>query len=295
MGSDIISEAFLLMRNNLYDIDCNPIQFYLRPKKNTQDDPLDEYLSTNILSKLENVITKKAPGPLITPDVILFRPNATNANIHEFKYDINRIVGLEVKKIEKTAKHARISSMDFNTTPPCGTIRIYDKDKSPLDIRGFYLFLCLEKSSKDKSRVIASSLILADGNLLNDDFNFYLSIIGERKKKVGIGSYKDGINRSRPMLTFPTPLGIPELANKVTLIHPSPSLSLVQPELKIAYIIKRTKDEEENLFCCYQKISDLPIGWEPEIIINPFHIPKKRNTKTHQRGKFKLDLWMNTK
>ena len=46
---------------------------------------------------------------------------------------------------------------------------------------------------------------VVDGNILNDDFNLYLSITGERTKRIGLGTFSDGVDRARPMLIFANP------------------------------------------------------------------------------------------
>ena len=39
--------------------------------------------------------------------------------------------------------------MDYNSTPPCKTVRVYAATKTALDIRGFYLFVCQEIADQD--------------------------------------------------------------------------------------------------------------------------------------------------
>jgi hypothetical protein len=48
--SDLAVETFLLLRNTFFDKKRKPLSFPLRDKRNTQDDPLDEYIS-EILKK----------------------------------------------------------------------------------------------------------------------------------------------------------------------------------------------------------------------------------------------------
>lgn len=139
--ADLPTITFLRLRRRFFDSGGRPIPFQLRDKRNTQDDPLDEFLADNVLTHLEGVTCIRAPGPLIAPDFVLYRDTQISRTD-----DLNQIVGIEVKKIERTPQGAvaRATGLDFNTTPPCGIIRVYDAATRPLDIRGFYLFVCLE-------------------------------------------------------------------------------------------------------------------------------------------------------
>ena len=118
------------------------------------------------------------------------------------------MMGIEVKKLERgqDGKIARASGLDYNSTPPCGAIRVYDASGQPLDMRGFYLFVCLERGKRVGTNWL-SALALCDGNALNADFDYYLAVAGERSKEIGVGTYGDGANRNRPMVIFANPLG----------------------------------------------------------------------------------------
>jgi len=80
-----------------------------------------------------------------------------------------------------------------------------------VDVRGFYLFVCTENAPDNIRELVLTAMCLVDGNVINEDFDLYLSITGEREKELGLGSYGDGANRNRPMLIFSNPLGIREL------------------------------------------------------------------------------------
>ena len=129
--ADLPTVTFLRLRQRFFDSGGRPIPFRLRDKRNTQDDPLDEFLAVNVLTQLEDVTCIRAPGPLIAPDFVLYRDtHISRAD------DLNQIVGIEVKKIERTPQGAvaRATGLDFNTTPPCGTIRVYDAATRPIAI-----------------------------------------------------------------------------------------------------------------------------------------------------------------
>jgi hypothetical protein len=44
-------------------------------KSNTQDDPLDEYISSILSRNLSDAICYKESGPLISPDLVMYRPS----------------------------------------------------------------------------------------------------------------------------------------------------------------------------------------------------------------------------
>jgi hypothetical protein len=246
-------------------------------------------LAVEILSSIPKIQCVKAPGPLITPDLVLFRPeNCLNVTKGDLRSDFNKILAMEVKKLERTSQGgvARASGLDYNTTPPCGIVRVYDSIGNILDIRSFYLFVCLEADTNDSSKVILSALALVDGNLLNTDFKIYLSAVGEREKRIGLGSYADGADRARPMFIFANPLGAEALDHKITLVHHSPKIE--NSRLRLVHEIYRTMyDKTQNKFYCYRLASDIPKGWQLSPLKDPFPTPT-RDSRTRPRGRFKL-------
>ena len=215
--SDLISMAFLTLTDRFFDKGGIPVPFTLRDKLNTQDDPFDEFLATEVFSGMEEITCVPSSGPLITPDIVLYRPALLKrVKGNEPITDTGRIVAIEVKKLERTkqGKVARASGLDYNTTPPSGQVRVYDAGGLPVDIRGFYLFVCLEPNQS--SEFICTALALVDGNVLNEDFDLYLNITGEREKQIGLGTYGDGADRNRPMLIFANPLGVGEMDHAAT-------------------------------------------------------------------------------
>lgn len=282
---DLLVLAFLALRRRFFDEQGHPVPFQLRDKGSTQDDPLDEFLARDVFAGLGDVICRPAPGPLITPDMVLHRPLVNRPD------DLTQIVGIEVKKIERSKGGgvARSSGLDFNTTPPCGRILVYDVDTAPLEIRGFYLFMCLEPDPRSWSRIIVSAFALVDGNVLNEDFDLYLSVTGERTKRVGLGTYGDGADRARPMLIFGNPLGIPELDRAATLVHSNGDLVDSSPELTLAHFLRRSVADGQNReFYCYRYVHDFPHGTSTTLI-DPFQTPN-RDTRTRPRGRFVLPI-----
>jgi len=285
---DLTVTAFQALRDRFFDPQGKPVPFALRAKLNTQDDPFDEYLANDVLAKLPGIHCVKATGPLITPDMALFRSGIVEKGDYgQFENDLNHIVAIEVKKLERTAQGgvARASGLDFNTTPPCGRVRVYNQQEHPITIRGFYLFVCLEAASDGN---ILTALSLVDGDLLNTDYELYMSIVGEREKRIGLGSYRDGADRARPMLIFSNPLGVPELDHAVTLVHPSRSLADSDGALRQVHEIhRRTREGGTNCFFAYRDRRDVPPSNQTTILEDPFPTPE-REAKTRPRGRFRL-------
>ena len=303
--SDLAVEAFLILRHAFFDARGKPIPFPLRAKANTQDDPFDEHVHALLSAGLRgDARAQKAPGPLITPDSVLFRPLACRGASREaLRSDSTKILGLEGKKLERVTPAgpvARATGMDYNSTPPCGTVRSYDRRGRSLDMRGFYLFVCLERQhegrgSGDLGVFSLSALALCDGDLLNADFEYYLAVAGERSKQIGVGTYGDGANRVRPMVIFANPLGSPKLDRAVTLVHGKSGLAVQHRELSPIGTIRRTALSHPTAlqdlpqirtFPCYRFTSD---GGAEFDVLDPFTIPR-RTEKTSGRGKFVVDV-----
>ena len=305
-GSDLVFEAFFALQSEFFELDGSSRPFTLRPKHNTQDDPFDEYVASVLRGKLAGAKCERASGPLISPDMVIFREEDCNlANRDDLREDSSKIFGIEVKKLERTpsGQVSRASGMDYNTTPPCGTVRVYDRMDRGLDITGYYLFVCQEKC--ENGQVTLSALALCDGNLLNADFKLYLEITGKRKKGIGLGTYGDGMNRQRPMLVFSNPLGWSDLDRKCTLV--SRRLNLAEGgRVKMVFEIGRTLAEraesdegldvleeptaKSGLFYAYRLAEHVPDGLEIVRYTDPFPRPLARSEATAQRGKFKVSI-----
>jgi len=294
MQTDLTTESFLILRSSFFGKGAKPRPYALRDKRNTQDDPLDEYVHKLLSDQLQGDLDcPKAPGPLITPDLVVLRTEvcrrATRATLAE---NLTHIVAIEVKKLERTHSGtiARPSGMDYNTTPPCGTVRVYDSSGAALDIRGFYLFVCQEAVRNQPGKYQLTGLVLCDGNLLNEDFNYYLSIVGERIKEIGLGTYGNGANRTRPMLIFSNPLSTLQLDHNVTLIHSRDDLERDVSQLRLVGLIKRTIQQGgTRAFYCYRLADDVPKDHTQFELLDPFPLPA-RTERTQPRGRFRLNL-----
>lgn len=290
-ASDLSIEAFKILRKTFFADNLTPIEFDLRDKRNTQDDPFDEFVA-DVLDKLlpNDVKCQRAPGPLITPDIALARPElCSGVSRDTLRTDLTRMMGIEVKKLERgqDGKIARASGLDYNSTPPCGTIRVYDASGQPLDMRGFYLFVCLERGKRVGTNWL-SALALCDGNALNADFDYYLAVAGERSKEIGVGTYGDGANRNRPMVIFANPLGSRLLDRSVTLIHARSDLATIDSDLHHVGCLHRTiPNGQRATFHCYRDSGSPSQHFE---VTDPFPSPKKRSERTTSRGRFKLNV-----
>ena len=297
MLTDLSVDTFLALRNRFFKAGTASRPYPLRDKLNTQDDPLDEYICQVLRTDLRDGIeVARASGPLITPDMAVYRSDlCDHAHRDELRADSTRILGLEIKKLERqgSGNIARASGMDYNTTPPCGTVRVYDNAGDILDVKGFYLFVCQEALQAKQRTYQLTALTLCDGNLLNEDFDYYASIIGPRSKEIGLGTYGDGANRIRPMIIFSNPLGASFLDRRSTLIHARDDLEANHPALRYVGAIERTVEGETDpgirVFHCYRDHRDVPRGSELFRIRDPFPSPR-RTEKTVARGRFVIDV-----
>ena len=313
--SDLSVDVFLALREHFFDHDAVPRPYSLRDKRNTQDDPLDERIHQVLRAALSGGVEVETSGPLTTPDLVVYRPDACErASPADLRANPKLIFALEVKKLERTesGKIARASGLDYNTTPPCGTVRVYDGDGGDLDIKGGYLFVCQEPVSERPPTYRLTALALCDGDLLNEDFGYYLSIVGRRSKETGLGTYGDGANRVRPMLIFPNPLGAAFLDHRATLIHSRSDLDAEHRGLCRVGTIERSvrgegrgggrsarqsaargpADEdslETRTFHCYRDRRDVPDDSEPFRERDPFPTPQ-RSSETAPRGRFVVNI-----
>jgi len=313
--SDLSVDAFLALRRHFFDADSAPKSYPLRDKRNTQDDPLDEYIRHVLHATFPSEVEVEASGPLVTPDLVVHRPDACNrASPTDLRASPERIFAIEVKKLErgKSGAVARASGLDYNTTPPCGTVRIYDRDDAELDIKGFYLFVCQEPVRDAPQTYRLTALALCDGDLLNEDFGYYVSIVGRRSKEIGLGTYGDGANRVRPMLIFSNPLGAPFLDWQSTLIHARSDLEFAYPALRWVGVVERSVRREEGSgspavgesiecdvlgedrseirsFHCYRDLRDAGADKESFHERDPFPTPR-RSRETASRGRFVINI-----
>lgn len=291
--SELPVEAFIALNEHFFPRGTDHLRFRLRDKRDTQDDPLDKYICNVLKRGLgKGVAVEESTGPLISPDMVVYRPaTCVGGSRAELASRERSVFGLEVKKLNRTRSGsiARASGLDYNTTPPSGALRVYDANISPITIKGYYLFVCQESVQGQHRLQSLSALAFCDGDILNEDYEFYLSITGRRAKETGLGSYQDGANRIRPMLVFSNPLSAAVLDRQSTLIHARHDLEKEYDKLIKVGVIERTtlkqKDQEIRRFHCY-RMRERSTGQEEKFLaIDPFKSPSSL-AKTTQRGRF---------
>ena len=286
-------EAFIVLNEHFFPHGTDHLRFKLRDKRDTQDDPLDKYICNVLKRGLgKGVAVEESTGSLISPDMVVYRPAiCAGASRAELASRERSVFGLEVKKLKRTRSGsiARASGLDYNTTPPSGSLQVYDTNIAPITIKGYYLFVCQE-SVQDQHRLQRlSALVFCDGNILNEDYQFYLSITGRRAKETGLGSYRDGANRIRPMLVFPNPLSAAVLDHQSTLIHARNNLEKEHDKLIKVGVIERSipqqKYQEKRNFYCYRMKSQATQENGIFSALDPFKSPES-SPKTAPRGRF---------
>lgn len=285
MAFTILSEAF-------FDDRGQSVPFRLRDKRNTQDDPFDEYVTDLLHEHLpEEVIVLRADKPLVSPDAVIARPEEYELlRAGGVDYDPGAIFGLEVKKVDlgRNGKPARSTGLDYNSTPPCATIRVYAEDGNEIRIPGFYLFVALKGDEEGGGVVQVHSMALVAGAVLNRDVDLYDRVTGRRTKQIGLGTYGDGANRVRPMLLFSNPLGWEWMLGAATLISERDDLAEDPSLAHVRDMTRTVSPGVSELFHCY-RLAKLAPSVE-ETAHDPFPQPSKRKEETAQRGRFEIDL-----
>lgn len=286
---DLAMWTFETLRAEFFGGDLEPRRFRLRPKAHTQDDPFDEFVRERLEAHVPpDLHVLGATGPLISPDIVVAsRAQLGDLRRGEATLDPRRVVGVEVKKLNrsKSGRVARPGGLDFNTTPPCRSVTVYRDDKQ-LEIPGFYLFACLEGRG---SNCRVTALVLCDGGALDESTREYRRAVGQREKRIGIGSYGDGLDRERPMFVFPNPLGWRVLDHEATLIHRRADLE--SRSLAHAGRIHRhhlRTPRKRSTYHVYRVRRDLAPGFEPLNEVNPFPAPARRTKETQPRGRFTI-------
>lgn len=288
--SDLAGAVFAALAAEFFTPDGTPRAFALRDKRQTQDDPFDEHVGIVLNQRLPEEMRVFLSGrPLVSPDLIVARPEETRALLQGGKdVDSRHIIGIEVKKLNwNKSGTGRASGMDYNSTPPCSTIKIEADNGALVRIAAFYLYIILRPAPGNQS--VVSSLALVSGAVLNEDVELYERITGIRQKVIGLGSYGDGVDRQRPMLLFANPLGWPWLVGHATLLHSAQGIESEQDVVMRRRMYRTTREGASREFFCYRMAGEIPEAPEPDVT-EPFPTPKNRKTETTQRGRFKISL-----
>ena len=72
---NLAAMTFSVLRDMFFDEHGNPVKFDLREKRNTQDDPFDEYISAALDDRLRTMGARcqRSSGPLISPDMAVYK------------------------------------------------------------------------------------------------------------------------------------------------------------------------------------------------------------------------------
>jgi hypothetical protein len=287
---DLAGAAFAALAAEFFGPDGQPTTFALRDKRRTQDDPFDEHVGEVLARRLPDEIQVLLSGkPNVSPDLVIARPGETQLLMHGGgDLDSRHIIAIEVKKLDWTPTGVRRSSgMDYNSTPPCSTVKIVADNGQLLRVVAFYL--CVVLRPLDYGQVSVNGMALVSGAAINEDSGLYDEITGIRQKQIGLGSYGDGMNRQRPMLVFANPFGWPWLRGHATLIHPSQGLEADQDIEMRRRMYRKSREGKDREFFCYRLAGEELSEPEPDVT-EPFPSPSNRKTDTIPRGTFRISL-----
>ena len=295
--SELPVEAFLVLSDHFFPHGKGHAKghrrFSLREQRVTRDDPLDKYICNVLKRGLgDGTTVKESPEPFVDPDMVVYRAAmCAGASRAELATSEQSIFGMEVKKLKRTGSSniARASGLDNNTTPPSGLLQVYDTDISAITIKAYYLFVCQESVKVQQHLHRLSALVLCDGKVLNEGFEFDLETTGRRAKQIELGSYSDGTNRVRPILVFPNPLSATVLDHQSTLIHARDDLEEDYGELIKVGVIERNVRPQENevirKYFCYRMRNYETNTNTIYSVKDPFK-PPRLSAKTTQLGRF---------
>ncbi|HZU72993.1 MAG TPA: hypothetical protein VE990_09520 [Acidimicrobiales bacterium] len=305
---DLLGAAFVVLAEGLFErtdagVKPRPLE-PLPPKGNVQDDPFDVRVAELLSERLSDVrhrpsIVKRAPGPLISPDMVLTDTEAGLQGLEHARTNgpppdpVAWATGLEVKKVEfKAGKPVgRSSGPDYNSTPPTPVALISaDGVAGPLPVPATYLFATLDITTDHPS---VPEMVMCVGSVLDSSDKEYKWATSPRTKRINLGSYGDGMDRVRPMYVYPNPLSVPDFRNRATLIHDREDLTKEYPQLHRMGALTRTLAEPNKgsiNFSYYRLASDVSPEDSVDLPDDPFKKVLKRSERTAPRGKFVLNL-----
>lgn len=241
-----------------------------------QDDPFDLFVEEK-LSRLSSA----RGGKNTSPDIILTQGNWTDV-VEKGHVDnipvILPVVGVENKVVRKEpGKNARVSSLDYNSTPPTPWMKVSRGGKEVF-VEACYLFGILSEKNTDGERRL-EGVTIVPGELLNGNAILYMRATGSRTKEIGLGTHGDIANRNRPMFVGPNPLSCEKLQSIFSFFHKRSDLSDYFPHWKKIGTMVRNSDT----YYCYSSTSQEDIG-ELKIKL------QKSKTSTSKRGFVEVPL-----
>ena len=244
----------------------------------TQDDAFDSF----VVEQISDILSCVTGGKNSSPDIVI-----TDGDWDAIKTDKQMLilpaVGIENKVVRKNPPaNLRLASLDYNTTPPTPFMKVM-RGGTEGYVEACYLFGILSEKNRDGERRLESAC-LVPGEMLNETMELYNKITGTRSKEIGLGSYKDLVNRNRPMVVGPNPLSCEELLGKFTFFHPNsdlfaPASDTVRSKWKRIGFMTR---KEKNWYC-YSTSDQDSVG---ELTI---HVGKS-TTRTSSRGLVEIPI-----
>lgn len=170
------------------------------------------------------------------------------------------IVGIECKSLEASASFIASgvgvpcrTTIDFNSTVPCGQEQYKGKFKEFRHLRGkpIRCFYALALYGEIEGEPHLISFLMVDGNHINRDYELHKK--HRNISRSGFGSYGDGQIRERKMYIFPNPLTDSELKGTISFIAEEARLHRTFPDLKrVTTKVKRSPIGSEFPFHVYQ-------------------------------------------
>ena len=251
--------------------------FRLPPKGTTQDDPFDRFVC-EIIDETRGLRVFTGT-PNVSPDVVVMLTRRDSVVLGgEVDATVHGAVGIEIKRVRREVREApRLSTLDYNTTPPSPMMRVEVGDGTTRLVESCYLFALTDDRRRRSS---VEGFVLSTGFLLDEDMDLYDDITMERSKRVGLGSFGDLIDRQRPFVVGPNPLGIEGFSNRMTLIHHVDNL---HDEHRFLRHVGRVHRPGGEAFHCYRLDGRMKVG-DVEMRAG------ESKATTSRRGRFRLPL-----
>jgi hypothetical protein len=228
------------------------------------DDAFEEWLfwhtpaGEHYRSSRQGVARMEAPSGQLRFDLVVWQSLLEHPDLVVEREGVQ--LGVECKSLEASAGFVESGSgvpcrttIDFNSTVPCGQERYKGKFQRYLGLKGqplrIFYALGLYGEVEDENRVL--SFLLVDGNYINRDYRLH-----EEHRNIsrgGFGSYGDGRIRERKMYIFPNLLIDEDLVDSMSLIVEENNLTASFSQLALTITrVRRTLASAEYPFYVYR-------------------------------------------
>jgi hypothetical protein len=201
---------------------------------------------------------------------------------------------VEVKKLQPKSGGGvgRASGMDYNSTPPTPVARIgVAGSLAVLAMPATYVFAIVDTRADDLQ---VRGLVMCVGSVLDASEGEYLRAAQTRKKRIGLGSYGDGMDRVRPMFVYPNPLSASDFSSSATLISDRADLVEEYPQLARLGTLERTLHGVDAAgsveFTYYYSVAAEADARRGGDLVDPFRAVADRFESTAARGRF--EVWL---